>query len=1108
MHLNALVALFTLLAAVDASDYHVRLAKRQSASASSPSSSPSSSVSSASSGSSSASAMSPTSSGSASPVPTTPVGTTIPPLSQITSGMATPSTLPVTATYPAGATPPISGAPTLPTPFVFVASQWPPQDQIAPTNGTCANDPSAVADAASRGWWTCGGYTRVTDITACPSKMTWGVRALLSVPQVLVEEYMAGHEIAVHTWSHRLSPLLWLTTQQVVAELGYTRKAIKQVLGVTPTLMRPPYGDIDDRVRAITLAMGMVPVIWTRTPSGATFDTNDWKVPGGVVTGPQSFATFQAILNNATTLNTGFVVLEHDLYAQTVDLAIGYTLPAAETFNPPLTFDSIGHCNAIPATNLYRESNKNTTFPYPNTTLVGSSNSTGSASKTGGAALNAAISLPAIRSVNPQGRWKILVVDDYSQKLLGSVLKQFDILEENVTLIESISNYREPQQFEAVYILMPTTQNVERIIKDFSNDQQQYLGAHLFFIEGLSEPLFQRLTSSAAEPFLRGLQELFLNFWVVEAQTFSLNSPSLFFNIYSPPRNEAAFRTARSRLEEELLFVSKTITNLCITLNEFPFIRYYFPSHHLPLGPLKAQCDAARAYENADTEFVTRLLAFMVQRNLDEYKPDVGSHPYAHQKPSDPPRPRGTLIITDRSMDAVAPLIHEFTYQAMCNDLLPIEDGAKYTYKFQSSLGAYEDKTATISETDTVWTTVRHMHMREAIDKLMADFNKFMEENAGFKGEGAASLNDMKDMLANLPQYQEQREKFSLHLNMAQECMGIFEKHKLSQVANVEQCCATGMTVEGKSPKTLVEEMVPLLDTREIINPNKVRMVALYIMYRDGVPDEDRRRLYQHARLGMAEQDAVNSLSHLGVRITRSPTDKDTKKKIKQKPSQEEEYDLSRYKPLLRTVIEDHVNSKLDTSLFPYVKDAPSAITHAASPATPTHTSSLRSAKPSWHKAVRSNAPVDNRQRVIVFMAGGMTYSEIRECYALGGALNKDIYIGSTHTITPRQFIDDLKVLELGGVGSRAVPNGVSTSAAHQSYQEYYDQKYFIPDPVLPQRPTLAVPKDSGSSGRSGKLSKPSPSSSYAASETSVNSTGAALADNEKKKKKKGFFRF
>jgi syntaxin-binding protein 1 len=57
-----------------------------------------------------------------------------------------------------------------------------------------------------------------------------------------------------------------------------------------------------------------------------------------------------------------------------------------------------------------------------------------------------------------------------------------------------------------------------------------------------------------------------------------------------------------------------------------------------------------------------------------------------------------------------------------------------HRYKFQSSIGAYEDKTATLSDLDSVWTEVRHMHMREAIDKLMADFNKFIQENAAFKG--------------------------------------------------------------------------------------------------------------------------------------------------------------------------------------------------------------------------------------------------------------------------------------------------------------------------------------------------------------------------------------
>lgn len=34
---------------------------------------------------------------------------------------------------------------------------------------------------------------------------------------------------------------------------------------------------------------------------------------------------------------SSFIVLEHDLYPQTVDLAIGYTLPAAMNFNPHLT---------------------------------------------------------------------------------------------------------------------------------------------------------------------------------------------------------------------------------------------------------------------------------------------------------------------------------------------------------------------------------------------------------------------------------------------------------------------------------------------------------------------------------------------------------------------------------------------------------------------------------------------------------------------------------------------------------------------------------------------------------------------------------------------------
>ncbi|KAJ6466289.1 Sec1-like snare protein [Mycena sanguinolenta] len=736
--------------------------------------------------------------------------------------------------------------------------------------------------------------------------------------------------------------------------------------------------------------------------------------------------------------------------------------------------------------------------------------------------------LEAIRSVNPPGKWKILVVDEHSQKLLGSVLKQFDILEENVTLIESINTYRDPQpEFEAMYLLMPTSQNIERIIKDFTGTRQ-YALAHLFFIDGLDERLLERLATSPAEPHLGPVKDLYINFWPAEAQTFSLQAPEFFFGLYSPPRSDSHFPAARARVEEELRLASKVIANVCISLNEFPYIRYYLPQNHQPLGALKPNASTrpppppetsgrwrtnlargaeARAYESVEGDFATKILAFYVQNALEEYK--KANPEFA--KPTEPPRPRGTLFITDRAMDMVAPFLHEFTYQAMANDLLPIEGGNKYTYKFQSAVGEFEDKTATLTDADTVYTGVRHMHMREAIDKLMADFNKFLEENAVFKGEGAASLNDMKEMLASLPQYQEQREKFSLHLTMAQECMGLFEKDKLPLVAAIEQDCATGFTSDGKNPKNLVQDMVPLLDSRDVINLNKVRIVALYIQFREGVPDEDRRRLYQHARLSIPEQEAVNSLVHMGIRISRGPGDKDKRKLFPQKKlkSGEEEYELSRYKPALRMVLEDHVSDKLDKTLFPYVRDAPgptapSAPTSLRS-ATPVQTTSLRHQRPAWIKAARpGGAAADStRQRLLVFVAGGMTYSEIREAYQLSTSLNRDIYIGSSHTITPREFINDLTVLELGGAGSKAAPNGQRESRAGRPFQEFYDERYYTRDAPAPPRPAPAAA--ARQAARPAMRSSPADSFS---SNVSVTPSMTPSAVEEKKKKKGLFHRF
>ena len=141
-------------------------------------------------------------------------------------------------------------------------------------------------------------------------------------------------------------------------------------------------------------------------------------------------------------------------------------------------------------------------------------------------------------------------------------------------------------------------------------------------------------------------------------------------------------------------------------------------------------------------------------------------------------------------MDLVAPIVHEFTYQAMAHDLLNIQDKDKVTYNTVVNEGQPDEqkKDVEITDKDKIWVENRHKHMKDTIEKLMGDFQKFIKDNPNFtKSEDATSLNAIKDMLAGLPQFQELKEAYALHLSMAQESMNRFQKWKLPDLASVEQ---------------------------------------------------------------------------------------------------------------------------------------------------------------------------------------------------------------------------------------------------------------------------------------------------------------------------------
>ncbi|POG48085.1 deacetylase [Streptomyces sp. ZL-24] len=113
-----------------------------------------------------------------------------------------------------------------------------------------------------------------------------------------------GHEVANHTWTHKI--LTDEKPEEIRAELEKTREAIEKITGKRPRLMRPPQGRTDDQVSGISKELGLSQVLWSATAKD--YSTND------------SALITKRILDQAS--RDGIILL-HDIYKGTVPAVPG-----------------------------------------------------------------------------------------------------------------------------------------------------------------------------------------------------------------------------------------------------------------------------------------------------------------------------------------------------------------------------------------------------------------------------------------------------------------------------------------------------------------------------------------------------------------------------------------------------------------------------------------------------------------------------------------------------------------------------------------------------------------------------------------------------------------
>ncbi|TKA82479.1 hypothetical protein B0A55_02197, partial [Friedmanniomyces simplex] len=221
---------------------------------------------------------------------------------------------------------------------------------------------------------------------------------------------------------------------------------------------------------------------------------------------------------------------------------------------------------------------------------------------------------------------------------------------------------------------------------------------------------------------------------------------------------------------------------------------------------------------------------------------------------------------------------------------------------------------------------------------------------------------------------------------------------------------ATGLDEDYKKPKGLADQVVRMLDEDGIQKTDRLRLLIMYILYRDGILRGDLEKLHAHANLPPQDRQTIDNLALLGARIDRQLKEKRppplplfTPKPPPMNP--QDEYALSRYEPAVQLLLEAHATGTLDSHIFAYTKPPP---LDGGNELAQVSALSLRSAKPTWAKTRGANVGAETRQRVIVFMAGGATYSESRACYEVGRATGREVVLVTSHMLTPELFIRQL----------------------------------------------------------------------------------------------------
>ena len=543
---------------------------------------------------------------------------------------------------------------------------------------------------------------------------------------------------------------------------------------------------------------------------------------------------------------------------------------------------------------------------------------------------------------------KAIIFDSETQVIFSLEFSKSLALKQEIFLFENIDKIQIDQKLNlnGIFFIRPTPQNLEYLKNILKSST--FKEVNLFFTNQLTDDYIKKLAESDINMQVKNLQEIYLDFYIINSNVFHLNIESCICNLDMTPMEK--WNQYDTQMYERIY---QGLISACLSNRMKPLIK-----------SVKGSFLCQKLGKKLGTFF---------DDNYDFIRKECGQNF------------NGVLLLYDRKEDPISPLINQWTYQAQLHEILGIKNNVLEIKKGTEGLitNAKPEKYV-ISDVESIdkffskykfadYGTVATAVQQEA-DKLKNDNEKLNKES---------SIEELRKIIDQLPEKKKESMAITKHYKLFYSISEYVTKHKLMDLSKLEQDISV-----NDNKKEQFNQIVQIISDPNVQHLDKCKLYLLYMLkYENDSSVNNLKNIMIEKELGdwVKYGEALINYAGRKKRNLDCFQDKDIlskgKKFILNAFGQGNENAFMQHISYLNGIVERMLKGKnKDNELVNINYNS------------------------------GNNEPKLNN--IIVFVFGGITFEEVRDLSMLGKQLGVNIICGGTNVVNSKSFLAEMSMIK------------------------------------------------------------------------------------------------